>query len=165
MTVPAGDHTNWAAQFAEERARLLAALRHVTDGGVIEQIIHVGATAIPGLWPAEPTITLAAAVWPLPLDDAAVHQLAALGYSQVTEEVNPSLPHFRHESGAFQLYLWAVAADEWFDLLYTCDYLRHDEAVRRQNAGAPLSPMPPAELVAAARAWYCDHYGLAHSIR
>ena len=46
---PLGDHATWAAQFAEERARLLAALRHVTDGGVVEQIIHVGATAIPGI--------------------------------------------------------------------------------------------------------------------
>jgi hypothetical protein len=159
MTLPTGDHTSWAVQFAEERARLLAALRHVVDGGVIEQIIHVGATAIPGLWPAEPTITLAASVWPLPLDDAAMHQLAALGYGQVTEKAHPTRYHFRHESGAFQLYLWEVAADKWFDLLYTCDYLRHDEAVCRQNAGVPLYPMPPAELVAAARAWYCDHYG------
>jgi GrpB-like predicted nucleotidyltransferase (UPF0157 family) len=140
MTVPTGDHTNWAVQFAEERARLLGALHHVTDGGVIEQILHVGATAIPGLWPADPTITLAAAVWPLPLAAAAMYQLAALGYGQVTEEANPNLHHFRHESGVFQLYLWEVATDEWFDLLYTCDYLRHDEAVRRQNAGAPLYP-------------------------
>lgn len=85
MTSP-GDHRTWAAQFAEERARLLIAPRHVTDGGVIDQIIHVGATAIPGLWSVDPTITLAAAVWPLPLAEATIRQLVALGYEQVTRK-------------------------------------------------------------------------------
>ncbi len=160
MTSP-GDHTTWAVQFAEEQARLLAALRHVTDGGVIEQIIHVGATAIPGLWPVEPTITLAAAVWPLPLAEAVMHQLAALGYKHVATEANSTLSYFQHESGAYQLYCWEVAADEWFDLLYVCDYLRHDEAARRRYAVAPLSPIPAPEAVAAARAWYCTHHGFA----
>lgn len=161
MTPPTGDHTSWAAHFAEEQARLLAALRHVTDGGVVDQIIHVGATAIPGLWPAEPTIALAATVWPLPLDDTAIQQLVALGYRPVTAAENPTVPHFLHESGAYQLYLWEVAADDWFDLLYTCDYLRHEEAARRRYAEASLCPMPPAEVVTAARAWSCTHYGFA----
>lgn len=158
---PLGDHATWAAQFAEERARLLAALRHVTDGGVVEQIIHVGATAIPGIWPAESIITLAAAVWPWPLAEAALRQLAALGYHQLTAETNPTVLHFQHESGAYQLYLWAVATDEWFDLLYICDYLRHDAAARQHYAAAPLCPTPAPEVVTAARAWYCTHYGFA----
>lgn len=159
MTASSGDHTTWAAQFAEERARLLAALRHVTDGGVIEQIIHVGATAIPGLWPFAPTIALAAAVWPWPLDDASLHKLAELGYQPLPAEENPTLLCFRHESGAYELFLWEVAADQWFDLLYTCDYLRHDEAARQRCVDLALYPTPSPELVAPARTWHCVHYG------
>ena len=155
------EHTNWSAQFAEERTRLFTALRHVTDGGMLDQIVHVGATSIPGLWPAEPLITVAATVWPLPLTDAALLRLTALGYTLLPYEENPTVLHFRHDSGAFQLYLWEVAAESWFDLLYTCDYLRQNEAARRRYADTPLLPAPPVPVVAAARAWYCVHYGFA----
>lgn len=165
MTPPTGDHASWAARFAEERARLFAALRHVTDGGVLEQIVHVGATAISGLWPAEPMVTLAAAVWPLPLPDDALRTLHALGYVQLaTEEKDTeaaTIQHFRHGSGGYQLYLWEVAADEWFDLLYVCDYLQHDEAARQRCVATALCPTPPPEIVTAARTWHCTHYGFA----
>lgn len=155
------EHTNWAAQFAEERTRLFTALRHVTDGGVLDQIAHVGPTSIPGLWLAEPIITLAGAVWPFPLPDTALLRLTELGYSLLPHDADTTFLHFRHKSGAFQLYLWTVAADRWFDLLYIGDYLRHDEMARRHYADTPFLPIPPAPLVMAARSWYCAHYGFA----
>lgn len=161
MSLLPSDHTSWAVQFAEEQARLLGALRHVTDGGVVEQIAHVGATSMPGLAPVEPGIALAAAVWPFPLDAAALQKLTELGYQPVTQEEQPAILHFQHHSGRFQLYLWEVAADDWFDLLYTHDYLRHEETARQHYASAPLLPNPPAALVAAARAWHCAYYGFA----
>lgn len=80
MTLSPGEQTSWAVQFAEEQARLLGALRHVTDGGVVEQIAHVGATSMPGLALVEPGIALAAAVWPFPLDEGALQKLTELGY-------------------------------------------------------------------------------------
>lgn len=89
MTLSPGDQTSWAVQFAEEQARLLSALRHVTDGGVVEQIAHVGATNIPGLAPVELGIALAAAVWPFPLDERALQKLTELGYQPLPVPNSP----------------------------------------------------------------------------
>lgn len=161
MAAATFDHTNWTAQSEAERDRLFLNLRHVTDGGVLDQIAHVGATSIPGLQPTEPTITLAGTVWPFPLADAALRRLAALGYTLLPHAEDSTVLQFRHDSGNFHLYLWEVAAESWFDLLYTCDYLRQDEAACRHYADTRLLPTPPAALVAAARSWYCVHYDFA----
>ncbi|MEZ4737186.1 MAG: GrpB family protein [Caldilineaceae bacterium] len=159
-------HDTWAAQFEAERTRLITALRHVTDGGVVDEIVHVGPTSIPGLQPNVPIIALAAAVWPFPLEKASLAQLATLGYTLLTHEADAPLLTFQHESSLFALYVWAVADDGWFDLIYTCDYLRNNEAALNQYIGAPLLPTPPPEVVSQARAWWCAHYdfGPLHTV-
>ena len=44
------DHNpQWAGDFELERARILAALGHVTQGGIFENLHHVGSTSVPGL--------------------------------------------------------------------------------------------------------------------
>lgn len=81
MTQPAADAAAGATLYAAERSRLLAALRHVTAGGVLEQIAHVGAASLPGL-PASLPVELAITMWPFPLAAPVLATLADLGYAR-----------------------------------------------------------------------------------
>ena len=68
----------WSDMFEQERTKLLSALGHMTEGGIVEAIAHVGGTSVPSM-PARPCIDIALHVWPFPLEASALEALAALG--------------------------------------------------------------------------------------
>ena len=64
------DHNpQWAHDFELERGRILAALGHVTQGGIFENLHHVGSTSIAGL-KAKPVIDMLLEVFVLPKIEA-----------------------------------------------------------------------------------------------
>jgi GrpB-like predicted nucleotidyltransferase (UPF0157 family) len=46
-------NAHWLEQFSQEYQRLLSTLNHLTAGGIIEDIQHIGSTSVLGLlaWP------------------------------------------------------------------------------------------------------------------
>src|SRR5579885_2914410 len=125
---PGGNH--WKDHYASERERLIAALGTIPDGGIIEQIEHVGATSIPGLF-RQPCVDIALAVWPFPLEASAREALASLGYELDPGFASAPEQRFRHASGMFRLYLIEPGSPLWTDYILVSEYLRHDEAARQ----------------------------------
>jgi hypothetical protein len=153
------EHGLASEHFTQERQRILNACRHITEGGVIDQIAHVGAASIPGLTVS--CIELAITAWPFPLPASTLMTLAGLGYTPVSSAENSSFLHLRHTDGLFHLYIWTAGAEPWFDLVFTCDYLRHDRVTHQRWSTALLVPTPTPALVAEARAWRVQHHGFA----
>lgn len=160
MTSSSPDHIADPPAFVAEQARLLAALRHLTDRGVIEQIAHVGAASIPDL-PASSPLDLAITMWPFPLEAPVLATLADLGYMRVPASTQTDYVCFQHVTGAFRLTVWMVGAEGWFDCILVRDYLRADGAARLHPAPAMLAPVAERALVATARAWWVRHQGFA----
>jgi hypothetical protein len=83
------EHGLASEHFTQERQRILNACRHITEGGVIDQIAHVGAASIPGLTVS--CIELAITAWPFPLPASTLMTLAGLGYTPVSSAENSSI--------------------------------------------------------------------------
>lgn len=143
-----------------EQARLLAALRHVTNRGVIEQIAHVGAASIPGM-PAVRPLALAITMWPFPLEASVLATLADLGYMREPAAAEADGVRFRHVTGAFHLTIWMAGAEAWFDCIVVRDYLRAEADARTRYAHTGLAPVAEPALIAAARSWWVQHHGFA----
>jgi GrpB-like predicted nucleotidyltransferase (UPF0157 family) len=120
---------DWSGVFARERARLIEALGAMTDGGLVEQCEHVGATSVPGLV-GRACLDLALAVWPFPLEEPAQHALAALGYELDHELAGAPGHRFRHASAAIRLYAIESGSPSWMDYLVLREYLRNDQGAR-----------------------------------
>lgn len=73
----------WPSLFAEERARVLGAA-----GRWIEEVEHIGSTAVPGL-DAKPVVDLMAGLGSMHDADACVGPLVGLGYSYWAEGAEP----------------------------------------------------------------------------
>lgn len=159
MTVSA-DHTADLPAYTIEQARLLQALRHVTAGGVIEQLAHVGATSIPGV-PASSPLEMAITMWPFPLEAPVLATLADLGYMRVPTAEQTDYVCFHHVTGAFRLTVWMAGAEGWFDSIVVRDYLRADADARIQYGQTTLAPVAEPALVAAAQGWWVQHHGFA----
>lgn len=57
---PTTDDKHWQEQFAREHERVIEALGQITEGGIVEQMEHVGATSVLGLL-GQPCIDMALA--------------------------------------------------------------------------------------------------------
>lgn len=163
---PTPDEEHWSERFARERARLLAALGSLPDGGIVEQVEHVGATSVPGL-PGRPIIDLTMAVWPFPLEAEALSSLLALGYVPEPHAANSSVASFTSTSGTFHLALVEAGNARVTDDALLRDYLRADEAARRSLSalkasweGADTTP----GYAEAKRRWFDEHLGDAHHL-
>ncbi len=144
----------WSEQYAEESARLRSPLGEIPDGGIIENIEHIGATGVPGAL-AQPVIDIGLAVWPFPLKPERQSALEALGYTLLHgHEVAPE-QRFRRADGAFQLHVVDSGSELWTHYLLIRDYLRHDrdalEAYNRRKQ-ACAETLPDAAAYAAAKA-------------
>ena len=74
---------SWPSLFAEERARVFGAV-----GRWVEEVEHVGSTAVPGL-DAKPVVDLMAGLRSMRDADACVGPLVGLGYSYWAEGAEP----------------------------------------------------------------------------
>ncbi len=124
------DDNDWKKLFVQERERLLEVLREIPDGGIVEQIQHVGATSVPGLF-GLPCVDIALAVWPFPLDKSAQQALASLGYELDSDFTGAPEQCFQHRSTIFRLYIVEVGSHLWMDYLSVREHLRQDEAARQ----------------------------------
>ncbi len=124
------DDNHWKEQFALEHERLIAALGEMTDGGIVEQIEHVGATSVPGLL-GQPCVDIALAVWPFPLEEPVLQSLASLGYELDHDFAGTPEQRFRHLGTTFRLYVVDPGSPLWMDYVLIREYLRHNEAARQ----------------------------------
>ena len=120
----------WSKQFIQERKRIIAALGEIPDGGIVEQLEHIGTTSIPGLYGRQ-SLDIALAVWPFPLEESALHALASLGYERDLSLAGALELHFRHPSTDVRLYVFEAGSPTWTDYILICEYLRRDEAARQ----------------------------------
>ncbi|HZR39785.1 MAG TPA: GrpB family protein, partial [Ktedonobacteraceae bacterium] len=98
----------------------------MTDGGIVEQVQHVGATSVPGLL-GQACVDISLSVWPFPLEERARHALASLGYELDPDFAGAPEQRFRHASTAFRLYIVEAGSTLWTDYVLIREYLRHDE--------------------------------------
>ncbi len=157
----------WQAQFTAERVRLLQALGELTAGGVTEQIQHIGATSVPGVW-ASPCIDVGLSVWPFPLSVQHQAALQDLGYELIAKEENTSEQCFTHSSNAFRLFIAEAGSDQWTNYVLLRDYLRETASARQlfsaqkqEHATAPiayrqLKAQILPQLVEAAHSWWIN---------
>jgi GrpB-like predicted nucleotidyltransferase (UPF0157 family) len=124
------DVNRWEAQFDWERERVFAALGELSDGGIVEQLEHVGATSVPGLL-GRPCVDIALAVWPFPLEEPALQALASLDYELDPHYSGAPEQRFRHASTTFQLYVLEAGSPLWTDFVLVRDYLCGDGAARQ----------------------------------
>jgi GrpB-like predicted nucleotidyltransferase (UPF0157 family) len=162
-------HVEWHTLFLHERERLLAALPHVTDGGVVERLQHIGATAVPGM-PAVPCVDIGLSVSPFPLASPQVDLLAGLNYTLVSNDEDASTQRFRHRTQPIQL--WATEAGSEAALVWelTRSFLQADAVACRHFAAEKLQlarranyaghkPAFFGALLMQARQWWVDHHG------
>jgi len=159
------NYQHWKEQYEAEREKLIDALGRVVDGGIIEDIQHIGATSVPDM-PAFPCVDIGLAVWPFPLDAGPGSKMEALGYQIVEGYTGSPQQRFRHESGLFQLFIVEPGTGDWFDLVLMGDYLRHNDQVceevssRKTDAALDKSAFF-AEALPEAHKWWIGHYGFS----
>jgi len=156
---------NWDQQYEAECTRLLSALGHLTEGGIIESIQHIGATSVPGLH-GSASVDIGLAVWPFPLETGSGSKLEALGYQIVEGFTDAPQQRFRHESGVLQLFVFESGVGDWFDLILIRDYLRHDNQALEKVSARKSDPTLDksiifAELLPNARQWWIQHHGFS----
>ena len=161
-------------QFSQERLRLLSALRYLPEGGIIEDIQHIGATSVPGL-PARECIDIAVSIWPFPLQSEYQSKLESLGYDILIGSKGVPEQRFRHRTGTFQLFILEAGGGVWTDYLLLRDYWLHNGDAQhtystRKQRWATTSGMLSAEyegskaefflhVLEEARQWHIDHQG------
>jgi GrpB-like predicted nucleotidyltransferase (UPF0157 family) len=164
---------HWQEQFTQERSRLLAAFGEVPEGGIVENLQHIGATSVPGL-SARPCIDIGLAVWPFPLEPHRQAALEGLGYEPIPGYEEAPEQRFRHATGAFQLYIVDVGSELWLNYLLIREYLRHDEDARQRystqkqawntSADPQAAEYQPAktqlfyQMREAAEQWWINHH-------
>jgi GrpB-like predicted nucleotidyltransferase (UPF0157 family) len=120
--------SRWAAQFVEERDRLLDLLP-----GRFAAIEHIGSTAVPRL-AAKPIIDILAGVRTISEADALLEPLCAHGY-ETSAEFNATLPDrrwlMRHALGkrTHHLHLVVFGGEPWIRRLQFRGVLRADATI------------------------------------
>src|SRR5579862_7790843 len=117
--------TSHITTFLRERKRLLRALGHLTEGGVVEGIEHIGATSLPEA-PEAGCVDIGLCIWPFPPEKTAAARLARLGYSQLEGCEEKIERRYIHSSGGIQLLFTEAGGELWTDYLLVRDYLRAD---------------------------------------
>jgi GrpB-like predicted nucleotidyltransferase (UPF0157 family) len=143
----------WLADFEFERARILGALGHVTQGGILEQVHHVGSSSVPGL-KAKPVIDMLLEVYPLPKPEVGIPALEELGYEYRGEAGIAGRLFFRSNPRTRHLHVLEVGTNELTrDCLLFRDYLRADSSarVRYEHLKLTLAQRHPFDLEAYTR--------------
>jgi GrpB-like predicted nucleotidyltransferase (UPF0157 family) len=116
----------WPTIYEEEKALVLAAI-----GEYIEEIHHVGSTAVPGLG-AKPIIDMMIGIPDLALVEKCVQPLQSLGYEYLGEYGIPGRHYFRKPPGPFasfaqrthHIHMMETNHSEWRKHTLFRDYLR-----------------------------------------
>jgi len=156
---------------------LLDALGWTTQGGIVENIQHIGATSVPGLLalpglPGQPVVDISLAVWPFPLTEETQAVLQTLDYLPLPADA-ASQQCFLHRSKPFQLFFFELGTPEWINCLLLRDYLRQDatacQAAGMEKAKWPADPQSAAyrqskalwleHLIPQAHAWWVSFHG------
>jgi GrpB-like predicted nucleotidyltransferase (UPF0157 family) len=156
---------HWKEQYEAERGRLIDALGMVINGGIVEEIQHIGATCVPNMQ-AAPCVDIGLAVWPFPLEAGPRSRLEALGYSILEGQKGNQQQCLQHKSGLFQLFIVEPGTGEFFDFVLLTDYLRHNDRAReatsaRKSDAALDKAILFEQLLADARRWWIEHYGFS----
>ncbi len=114
-----------------EAAALEEAFGHVTEGGVLEDIAHIGSTSVPGL-SAKPCIDIMARVYPLPIPQEKVDAVTDLGYEHQGERSLPGRHYFRKGPHDYHLHVVSLDTDHWPNHLVFRNYLRASADARNQ---------------------------------
>ena len=120
---------DWPGLFVLERDHILAAC-----GGSIQQIEHIGSTAVPGL-PAKPIIDILAGVDSLSTADRLVPMIKSIGYEYVSifETDLPERRYFVKEgeqADLVHIHMVVVGTDFWRRHILFRDYLRSHADIR-----------------------------------
>ena len=133
-----GYNSQWGENFELERARILAALGHVTQGGMLENLHHVGSTSVPGL-KAKPIIDMLLEVFPLPKLEVGIPALEKLGYEYRGEAGIPGRRFFRTNPRTRHLHVFEAGTNENVrDMLLFRDYLRASSSIRERYESLKL---------------------------
>jgi GrpB-like predicted nucleotidyltransferase (UPF0157 family) len=123
---------SWPRRFEEEKARLL-----VVVGDQIEDIQHIGSTAVPGLG-AKPIIDIQVSLRDLVLVQKCVGPLESIGYEYLGEYGVPGR-HFFHKPArrpfserTHHLQIVEKGGEQWRKVLLFRDYLRAHPEVSQQ---------------------------------
>ncbi len=118
----------WSAHFAAERVALVDSL----GPWLVQDVHHVGSTAIPGM-PSKPIIDMIAGISHMNVADMAESALTQLGYARRPHRVDAALfvkiVGHRH---THHLHLTVPGSDLWRERLAFRDALRHDPALVEQ---------------------------------
>lgn len=123
----------WAERYRAEAARVRAALGDLVDGGVLEELEHVGSTSVPGLV-AKPTIDLMGRVHPYPPTEASIAALETIGYTWRGEHGLPGRSYFTKGPHAVHLHLVGFDSDHWERHRVFRDYLMAHKGARDRYA-------------------------------
>ena len=122
----------WPSLFEEEKARLLGVV-----GDQIEEIQHIGSTAVPGLG-AKPIIDIQVSLRDLVLVQRCVGPLESIGYEYLGEYGVPGR-HFFHKPArrpfserTQNLQIVEKGGEQWRKVLLFRDYLRAHPEVSQQ---------------------------------
>ncbi len=167
---------DWSEQFTRERARLIAALGEVTEGGRIEASAHIGATSLPDV-PTRPCLDIGLAVWPFPLEAPEEAALEALGYRSLPGTDGTAERRYLHAVNSVQLLCVAAGSPEWTDYWLLRDYLHNNQSARQEYAALKEATLKTADprnaayqaakaqfflqALADAASWWIRHAGFA----
>jgi GrpB-like predicted nucleotidyltransferase (UPF0157 family) len=137
----------WTKDFELERARFLAALGHVTQGGILERVHHIGSTSVPDL-KAKPVIDMLLEVYPLPKPEVGIAALEELGYEYRGEAGIAGRLFFRSHPRKRHVHVVEAGTNELTrDYLLFRNYLRTnaDARQRYENLKLELSQRYPSD--------------------
>ena len=117
----------WPLAFEAENAKIRSALGHLVDGGVLDELEHMGSTSVPGLL-AKPTIDIMGRVSPYPPTEDTVRALERLGYTSHGEYGLAGRSYFTKGQHEVHLHLVSFESDHWERHLVFRDYLRVNPA-------------------------------------
>lgn len=126
--------SSWPALFVKERARIEEAV-----GRCVEDVEHVGSTAIPGL-DAKPVIDVMAGLRSMQDAERCIEPLVNLGYSYWTEGAEPhhllfvKFLNLERTARTHNLHLVEVGSRYWEERLLFRDYLRYRPEIALEYA-------------------------------
>ncbi|PWE00514.1 GrpB family protein [Marinilabilia rubra] len=122
----------WRAQFESEKARII----HLFSEEEIEQIDHIGSTAISGI-KAKPTVDILLQITHETGDQKVIDNITSLGYEFIPQPDNPP-PHMMFVKGyttegfsGKSFHIHVRYKDHWNEILFS-DYLLHHPSIAKK---------------------------------